>query len=259
MGGDGHGGVALNPLVHCLAASVGEVIACLVRVPTENVKQKVQAGLYRSSWECFRALLKAQQHTHQAVGHVTAATAAAGGGSPFLSAPPRPSPGGGGALRNFYRGFGSTILREIPFAFLQFPLYEWSKWRVQEWRHHHHLQLAGGGVARDRQPPLDGATCALLGSISGGFAAAATTPLDVVKTRMMLQAAHSTHGIAAGGGGGAPAAALGVLGIFKSVYREGGVSRLFSGVVPRVLWISLGGGVFFGAYETSRKWLAEIA
>lgn len=29
-----------------IASSVGETIACLARVPTENVKQKQQAGVY---------------------------------------------------------------------------------------------------------------------------------------------------------------------------------------------------------------------
>lgn len=32
------------PMVHMLAASTGEVMACLVRVPTEVVKQRMQAG-----------------------------------------------------------------------------------------------------------------------------------------------------------------------------------------------------------------------
>ena len=30
------------------AAAIGEVMACLVRVPTENVKQKMQVGLYKT-------------------------------------------------------------------------------------------------------------------------------------------------------------------------------------------------------------------
>lgn len=30
-------------------------------------------------------------------------------------------------LLGIYRGFGSTILREIPFSFIQFPLWEYFK------------------------------------------------------------------------------------------------------------------------------------
>ena len=37
------------------------------------------------------------------------------------------------------------------------------------------------------------------------------------------------------------------------IYREEGVRVLFSGVVPRVIWISLGGAVFLGVYEAAKK------
>lgn len=40
------------------------------------------------------------------------------------------------------------------------------------------------------------------------------------------------------------------------IYREEGVRVLFSGIVPRVIWISLGGAVFLGVYEAVKKSLA---
>lgn len=39
-------GFSDSPAVHMAAASIGEVVACAVRVPTENVKQKQQTGMY---------------------------------------------------------------------------------------------------------------------------------------------------------------------------------------------------------------------
>ena len=39
------------------------------------------------------------------------------------------------------------------------------------------------------------------------------------------------------------------------IYAEGGVRRFYSGIVPRTLWISCGGCVFFGSYETVRELL----
>ena len=35
----------------------------------------------------------------------------------------------------------------------------------------------------------------------------------------------------------------------KTVKEEKGLRGLFAGVVPRTLWISIGGFVFFGVYE----------
>ena len=49
----------------------------------------------------------------------------------------------------------------------------------------------------------------------------------------------------------------------KRINAEGGMGRFFSGVGPRTMWISIGGCVFFGAYEghhlSSRSTLTCLA
>jgi solute carrier family 25 S-adenosylmethionine transporter 26 len=40
--------------------------------------------------------------------------------------------------------------------------------------------------------------------------------------------------------------------MLRKIHREDGVGRLFSGLAPRVFWISIGGFVFFGSYETAK-------
>lgn len=62
-------------------------------------------------------------------------------------------------------------MREIPFSLIQFPLYEYMKVFLKD-------------KLLKREPySFEYAVC---GSISGGIAAGLTTPLDVVKTRIML-------------------------------------------------------------------------
>eukprot|EP00928_Gymnodinium_smaydae_P058773 TRINITY_DN4197_c1_g1_i2.p1 TRINITY_DN4197_c1_g1~~TRINITY_DN4197_c1_g1_i2.p1 ORF type:complete len:293 (+),score=71.83 TRINITY_DN4197_c1_g1_i2:71-880(+) len=170
--------------VQGVAASCGEIMACLVRVPTEVVKQRMQAGQHASLREAATTIIS------------------------------RDGPKG------FYTGYLTTVLREIPFALIQFPLWERMKKEVASWQN---------------RPcePWQGALC---GSISGGFSAAVTTPLDVAKTRRML-----------GQGTG------GLVETLQTVYGEAGVNGLFRGVAPRTFWISIGGFVFFGAYEKSIK------
>lgn len=45
----------------------------------------------------------------------------------------------------------------------------------------------------------------------------------------------------------------GVVHALRKIAAEEGAHALFSGIAPRVMWISIGGAVFFGAYEASRK------
>ncbi|KAG8832189.1 S-adenosylmethionine transporter [Serendipita sp. 399] len=127
--------------------------------------------------------------------------------------------------RGFYKGFELTIMREIPFTSIQFPVYEFLK-----------LKLAD--ILGRERGKLRAYEAALCGSLAGGIAAASTTPLDVLKTRVMLDIKASTAD-----------ATPSPLAMLQKIYRQEGVRALFSGIVPRTLWISAGGAVFLGAYE----------
>lgn len=129
-------------------------------------------------------------------------------------------------VRGFYRGYLTTVLREIPFSLIQFPL--WEKLKKT-------LKNMNGG----RDPtPSESSIC---GAVSGGISAAITTPLDVAKTRIMLADAGSDI-----------AKKSQTFYTLQSVYAKEGVKGLFAGVTPRVMWISIGGAVFFGMYEKAK-------
>jgi len=187
------GGTGETPTGHVVAGSAGEVMACLVRVPTENVKQKMQVGAYPSMMKCARGILAES-----------------------------------GAI-GFYTGYLTTVMREIPFAAIQFPLYEASKKAWGQWQ---------GQPVNTLQASLCGAAC-------GGFAAAVTTPLDVTKTRLMLGA--DKDGVKY----------KGMISTMGRIYHSEGPATLFSGIVPRVFWISIGGAVFLGAYEQAKTSLID--
>lgn len=101
-----------------------------------------------------------------------------------------------GLRRGLYRGFGSTIMREIPFSLIQFPLWEFFKLQWQ---------------------PLTGLestpfTVALCGAVAGGISAGLTTPLDVVKTRVMLAEQNSAI------------RKLPIPQVMSTIYREKGIT-----------------------------------
>jgi len=124
----------------------------------------------------------------------------------------------------FYVGYSTTVMREIPFAFIQFPIWEHLK---RSW-----AQMQGY--------PIMAWQSALCGSFSGGLAAAITTPIDVAKTRLMLLQVDISESKGRG-----PS----LFKAIRQIHSEEGAAGLFRGVGPRVMWISIGGAVFFGAYE----------
>ncbi|KAG8186135.1 hypothetical protein JTE90_022723 [Oedothorax gibbosus] len=175
-------------VVHSFAAMYGEVMACLIRVPTDVIKQRAQANPKLSTWSVLQATLKSEGYL------------------------------------GLYRGYTSTLLREIPFSFIQFPIWEYLKitWSMQQ-----------GYKVKPWQSSLCGA-------VAGGIAAGLTTPLDVAKTRIMLAKK------------GTLAAEGKILPVLQEIYLTTGIQGLFAGVSPRVLWISVGGAIFFGAYEKTK-------
>lgn len=185
---------------HIIAASVGEATACLVRVPTEVIKQNMQSSTTTTSPSLIQTwnTILAQKNTN------------AFGSSVF------------GGL---YRGYGITLFREIPFAFIQFPLYESFK---SSWAKYQSIQDVS---------PFQAACC---GSVSGAIAASVTTPLDVIKTRLMI--GKDANGVVY----------KNAMDVARRVVKDEGSKTLWKGIEPRVMWISIGGFVFFGAYEEFR-------
>jgi solute carrier family 25 S-adenosylmethionine transporter 26 len=113
---------------HFYAASIAEIMACWIRVPIDNIKQRMQVGT-----------LSLQHQIHSIYTQH--------------------------GIMGFYRSYGTTIMRDVPFAAIQFPLYEYLK--QKEWN------------------PW------LCGMVAGGTSAALTTPIDVLKTNVTLRPKES--------------------------------------------------------------------
>ena len=129
---------------------LGEIMACLIRVPVDNYKMNYQVH---------------QQPT---------------------------------AL---FKGYWMTIFRDVPFSILQFSIFEYLK--------------------KDLSWPIASA-------IAGVSAAFITTPLDVIRTRVILS--HQSIPMAS-----------------KQLWKE---KQLFRGVYPRMAWIGIGGFLFLGVHES---------
>ncbi|KAF1357363.1 mitochondrial carrier, partial [Lizonia empirigonia] len=181
---NGSGGASM----HIVAASLGEIAACAVRVPAEVIKQRTQTGQHPSS----RAALMYVFNQQNAYGVRQ-------------------------VLRELYRGWSITITREIPFAAIQFPLWEAMKKQRQ---------------SQKKQGKISAIESGLLGSMAGAVAAGTTTPLDLLKTRMMLAKEKQ------------PLSAM-----LSTILKESGPQALFAGIGPRIMSVSTGGAIFLGSYQ----------
>lgn len=189
-----------DPKIHMVAASAGEVISCLIQVPVEIVKQRRQANCneFSSSSAVIKQIRKYE------------------------------------GLKGFYRGYNTTVLREIPLCMIQFPMWERLK---SEWR-------------KRQNQDVEAWQSAVCGSVASGVGASITTPLDVAKTRIMLAKTGSDM-----------ATKESLRFAIRAIYKENGMKGLFAGLIPRTLWMSIGGALFFGVYEKIKilttSWINE--
>lgn len=122
-----------------------------------------------------------------------------------------------------------------------------------------------------------GTVTAVSAGAAGSLAAVITTPIDVIKTRIMLSATgpearphevpdprprvgtqaqadqaklERAQRAARGGRGGGYA-------VGKEILRTEGVKGLFRGGALRGLWTAAGSGLYLAAYESGRRYLEE--
>lgn len=93
-------------------------------------------------------------------------------------------------------------------------------------------------------------------AIAGTVSSVVTTPVDVVKTRMMLGAGGSTSRDTGGSGDKrGERRRWGAWEVGKRVYREEGVRGLFKGGAIRSVWTAVSFGVYLCVYEGGRGFL----
>lgn len=128
-------------------------------------------------------------------------------------------------LGAFYVSYPTTLSMTVPFTALQFLAYE--------------------SISTSMNPTkkYDPATHCLAGAVAGGFAAALTTPMDVIKTMLQTRGAaqdaevRAVNGFVAG---------------CKLLYRREGVKGFFKGLKPRVLTTMPSTAICWSAYEASK-------
>jgi solute carrier family 25 S-adenosylmethionine transporter 26 len=205
----------LKLLAVALSAAVGNTFASVLRVPYEVLKQRIQTGRHQSAWEAVVFSWKND-----------------------------------GPLGLFDKGkLSSQIIRDIPYAIITLVSYEILQSVVSKAVQKQQMKRKeieeGNDVSSNKEDgdsdtffPSKKIRDALCGALAGGWGSFLTTPMDVVKTRMMTGSEFSTIGEA-----------------FYRILKEEGLLTFFVGVGPRLTHKIPANGLFFLCYEAFRTFL----
>ncbi|CAO2650634.1 Nn.00g019260.m01.CDS01 [Neocucurbitaria sp. VM-36] len=235
--------------VHAGASSLAELVSCAILTPAEVIKQN------------------AQMVSHGSPTNATLQTLAKFKSSPLA----------------LWRGYTALAGRNLPFTAMQFPMFERLKVAIREYRDRRGLTT--GTIYES------GMITAVSAGSAGAVAAVITTPIDVVKTRIMLaavddapqeaaassQAKAKTQGLVDAFGksvestkASAKSVASSLNPLAKSqqngrksswkigqeIVAEKGFKGLWRGGALRGIWTFIGSGLYLGAYESGRVFLA---
>ncbi|KAJ2501196.1 mitochondrial aspartate-glutamate transporter agc1 [Coemansia sp. RSA 1972] len=154
---------------------------------------------------------------------------AVGTGAAAMAGPPRVTAMGivrDLGLRGLYKGTTATLLRDVPFSLLFFPLQALFAQKIQD-------RMYGEG-----KPAT---LCVLAGStVAGVFAAAAVTPADVVKTRLQSSSQPSPP-------------YRNMTDCARRILKSEGPMAFFKGTVPRCLTTAPLFGIALMMYDLQQK------
>ncbi|KAK8959223.1 hypothetical protein KSP40_PGU020554 [Platanthera guangdongensis] len=126
-------------------------------------------------------------------------------------------------ILGLYAGYSATLLRNLPTGILSYSSFEYLKGFV--------LSRTGRGYLE----PVQSVCC---GALAGAISASLTTPLDVVKTRLMTQARGE--------------ASKKMSETVRQILMEEGWTGLYRGIGPRVLHSACFSAIGYFAFETAR-------
>ncbi|RAL46365.1 hypothetical protein DM860_015358 [Cuscuta australis] len=139
-------------------------------------------------------------------------------------------------VMGLYAGYSATLLRNLPAGVLNYSSFEYLKAAL---------------LKKTKKAKLEPYHSVCCGALAGAISASLTTPLDVVKTRLMTQVpGDAANKVAA-------AMVSGVWATLRQILKEEGWMGLTRGMGPRVLHSSLFSALGYFAFETARLTILE--
>mmetsp|Transcript_29057 Transcript_29057/g.61845 ORF Transcript_29057/g.61845 Transcript_29057/m.61845 type:complete len:427 (+) Transcript_29057:198-1478(+) len=136
-------------------------------------------------------------------------------------------------VSELYQGFSENILYGFPADIIKFVAYD----------------SLTGGKGKNGVSPLDGA---VYGAFSTAIAQLVTTPLDVLRNRIMAEVPNDDDDSKS------TVDNASYIDRLTKIAKEEGVQELFAGTTPRIAKAVLSGAIQFATYEVTKKKLSEF-
>ena len=238
-----------EPAIHAVSSGGAELVSCAILTPAEVLKQNAQmVQQQQQQYRKGRGHFRSSRHpTLQVL-------------QDFRSHPTK-----------LFRGYTALAARNLPFTGLQFPLFEHLKTYFLDRRKRQKIETDSGAGRHDK---VDGILerariTAMSAAIAGTGAAWITTPIDVIKTRIMLGASdearsHSSSKPSPSSTSDSSSSPKQqrqqkqtASSVIRTVLRTQGIPGLFRGALLRSLWTAFGSGLYLGCYEGGRHYLED--
>ncbi|KAE8163087.1 mitochondrial carrier domain-containing protein [Aspergillus tamarii] len=153
--------------------------------------------------------------------------------------------------KQLWSGYPALVAHSLPVSAIQMPLYETFRSRMSEYRlrtREEVLERPRGYGKKQVHLTLEeaAATAAISAAVSGGIASVLTAPMDMVRTRIMLDAADIT----------VPQKKR-MINAVREIVRTDGPRGLFRGCAINTFMAAVGSGLYFGLYESTKWWLGS--
>jgi hypothetical protein len=192
-------------------AALSSVTSSVIAVPGELLKQQLQMGHYTGCWEAASSIWEAQ------------------------------------GLAGFYQGYDGVFLRDVPYTAMELGLYDLFKTMYQS-----------SQTTTSSQPPQDDENenhCSqanklqtsvqiVLAGLTGGIAGYLTTPLDTIKTKLMVDSAYAHSN---------------VWNAFMTTIHDHGLESVTCGAAARVLWMAPLCAIYLPAYDFFKQQVVSKA
>ena len=208
-----------GPFVHFACGMVAETIACIIYVPVDVIKERMQVqkmvaasssamspAPYNNGWDALRQILRNE------------------------------------GIAGIYRGYGATLASFGPFSAFYFAIYE----QLQSWTA---STTAENERVEVNDSPASFGRVVLNSCAAGAFASWLTSPLDMAKLRLQVQRQKAS----------APSTSTttaltynGMVDCLRRTFRAEGFRGLFRGAGARVLHFAPATTITMSCYESFR-------